>query len=74
MTAKRLQYMARSLLPSLRADTPHAVLMTFSVSVHTRSVSWESGSKDEKREDSLNSSDIVQLESAQAADFFSNWL
>lgn len=74
MTAKRLQYMARSLLPSLRADTPHAVLITFSVSVHTRSVSRGSGSKDEKREDSLNSSDIVQLESAQAADFFSNWL
>lgn len=66
--------MARSLLPSLRGDTPHAVLMTFSVSAHAWSVSRESGSTDEKREDSLNSSEIVQLESAQDADFFSNWL
>lgn len=74
MRAKRLQYMARSLLPSLRAVSPHAVLMTFSVSAHARSVSRESRSRVEEREDSLSSSDIVQLEMAQAADFFSNWL
>lgn len=74
MTVKRLQYMARSLLPSLRAVTPHAVLMTFSVSAHVWSVSRRSGCKVEKREDSPSSSDIVQLEMAQDADFFSNWL
>lgn len=74
MTAKRLQYMARSLLPSLRTGSPHAVLMTFSVSAHAWSVSWEPRSKVEGHQDSLSSSDIVQLERAQAADFFSNWL
>lgn len=48
MTAKRDQYMARSLLPSLRTGSEHAVLMTFSVSAHDRSVPGESGSGPEK--------------------------
>lgn len=77
MTAKRLQYMALSLLPSLRTGSPHAVLMTFSVSGHARSVWSDWGSGTERRrggQDSLSSSDIVQLERAQDADFFNNWL
>lgn len=74
MTVKRLQYMARSLLPSLRVGSPQAVLMTFSVSAQAWSVSRESIARVDERGDSLSSSDIVQLERAQAADFFNNWL
>lgn len=44
MTAKRLQYMALSLLPSLRTGSPHAVLMTFCVSAQAWLVSRGSGS------------------------------
>lgn len=65
--------MARSLLPSLRTGSEHAVLMTFSVSAHDRSVPGGSGSG-LAHQDSLSSSAIVQLVRAQDADFFNNWL